>query len=212
MNIESLNRLRQTLSVELKNGLNFTLAAAIVWIIIFFIWRSGLTSYDKSVLTFMTGALMLPFALLFGRLFKATLKDKNNPLQPLGLWLNFSQLFYFPILVFTLIKIPDYFLMVLAIITGAHFFPYAWFYKAIAYAVFSGVLSIGAMFLALYLPVENMYFIAAFMSISLFILTVFLYLDSSRKISKNEDQLIVQTGKQIVGFNKGSNPLFFISN
>jgi hypothetical protein len=76
---------------------------------------------------------------------------------------------------------PDYFVMVYVIITGGHFFPYAWFYKTNLYAVFAGIITVGAMFLGLMLPVEKMYIIPLFMSVTLFFLTLFLFIDSSKK-------------------------------
>jgi hypothetical protein len=187
MTIESLNKLRVNLSVKSKNGLDFTFSAGIIWIIIAWIWTLDFRSYDKSVFTFIVGALMIPLALLFSKLFKTTWTDKDNPLQPLGLWINFSQLFYFPFLVFSLIKFPDYFVMVYAIITGGHFFLFAWFYKTNLYAVFAGIISMGAMTLGLILPVEKMYFIPILMSVSLIILTILLFCDSNKKKSLNLD-------------------------
>ncbi len=181
MTKESLDEFRVNLSVKSKNGLDFTLSAGIIWIIIAWIWTLDLKSYDKSVFTFIVGALMMPLAFLFSKLFNTTWKNKDNPLQPLGLWLNFSQLFYFPFLIFSLIKFPNYFVMVYAIITGGHFFPYAWFYKTNLYAVFAGIISIGAMTLGLILPVEKMYFIPMLMSVSLIILTILLLFDSRNK-------------------------------
>jgi len=81
------------------------------------------SSYDKSIFTFIIGSLMLPLALLISKFTKAEWSIKDNPLQPLALWLNLSQLFYFPFLVFILLQQPDYFVMTYVIITGAHFFP-----------------------------------------------------------------------------------------
>ena len=181
MTNESLDGLRVNLSVKSKNGLDFTFSAGIIWIIIAWIWTLNFKSYDKSVFTFIIGALMMPLAFLFSKLFKTTWTDKDNPLQPLGLWLNFSQLFYFTFLIFSLIKFPDYFVMVYAIITGGHFFPYAWFYKTKLYAVFAGIISIGAMTLGLILPITEIYFIPIFMSASLIVLTILLFFDSKKK-------------------------------
>ncbi|MEO6837540.1 MAG: hypothetical protein ABI261_08960, partial [Ginsengibacter sp.] len=109
---------------------------------------------------------------------------ENNPLQPLGLWLNFAQLFYFPFLIFIMIKMPDYFIMVYAIITGAHLFPYAWFYKTSWYTIFSGVIVLGVLLLGLNLPEEKMYIVAIFTSMSIFILSICLYFDTSKKIKQ----------------------------
>jgi hypothetical protein len=181
MTNESLDELRVNLSVKSKNGLDFTLSAGIIWIIIAWIWTLNFKSYDKSVFTFIVGALMLPLAFLFSKLFKTTWTDKDNPLQPLGLCINFSQLFYFTFLVFALIKFPDYFVMVYAIITGGHFFLFAWFYKTNLYAVFAGIISIGAMTLGLLLPMTEIFFIPIFMSVSLVVLTILLFFDSKKK-------------------------------
>ncbi len=183
---ESFDKLRLSLSVKSKNGLDFTLSAGIVWILITYIWSLTWSSYDKSVVTFMVGALLIPLALLFSRLFKTTWTNAENPLQPLGLWLNFAQLFYFPFLIFSLIKFPDYFIMVYAIITGGHLFPYAWFYKTTLYAVFAGILSVGAMFFGLLLPIKDMYIISMFMSVSLILLSGLLYFDSRKKQQQNK--------------------------
>ena len=90
MTNESLDELRVNLSVKSKNGLDFTLSAGIIWIIIAWIWKLDFKSYDKSVFTFIIGALMMPLAFLFSKLFKTTWTNKDNPLQPLGLFNFFT--------------------------------------------------------------------------------------------------------------------------
>lgn len=50
---ENFDILRIELSVKSKNGLDFTFAAAIVWLLIAFIWTLSYRAYDKSVLTFI---------------------------------------------------------------------------------------------------------------------------------------------------------------
>jgi len=178
---EKLDELRIELSAKSKNGIDFTLSASIIWLVIVFIWRLGYKPYDKSIFVFIAGGPLLPIAFLFSKLLKTEWKIKDNPLQPLGLWLNFAQLFYFAFLVLVLIKMPEYFIMTYAIITGAHLFPYAWFYKTNWYAIFAGLIVLGSLLLGLLLPNDKMYFVALFTSISLFILTIFLYFDSIKK-------------------------------
>ena len=178
---ETFDKLRIELSVKLKNGLDFTLAASIIWLAIGFVWTLNTKPYDKSVLTFIVGSVMLPLALLISKIIKTTWTIKENPLQPLGLWLNFAQLFYFPFLVFTLIKSPGYFVMVYAIITGAHFFPYAWFYKTNLFAIFAGLISLGSLIMGLVVATEQMYLIPLMMSVALFVLTILLHVDSKKK-------------------------------
>lgn len=181
---ENLDSLRIELSVKSKNGLDFTLAASIVWLSIAFIWTLNTSSYNKSVLTFIAGGFMLPLALLFSKILKTNWKNKDNPLQPLGLWFNFAQLFYFPFLIFILIKMPDYFIMVYAIITGGHFFPYSWLYKTKWYAIFAGLIVVGALFLGLILSSERMFLLSLSMSLSLVVLTILLWIDARKKAIK----------------------------
>lgn len=95
---ENFDKLRIELSVKSKNGLDFTTSACIVWLLIAFIWTLEIKPYDKSVFTFIVGGFVLPLAFLFSKLFKTNWTNKENLLQPLGLWLNFAQLFYFPFL------------------------------------------------------------------------------------------------------------------
>ena len=57
MTNESLDELRVNLSVKSKNGLDFTLSAGIIWIIIAWIWTLNFKSYDKSVFTFISWSL-----------------------------------------------------------------------------------------------------------------------------------------------------------
>lgn len=185
MKTEKLDELRNELSVKSKNGIDFTLAASMLWLIIAYLWTLKFKAYDRSIFVFMVGAPLLPMAFLFSKLLKTNWKITDNPLQPLGLWLNFAQLFYFPFLIFTMIKMPEFFIMVYAIITGAHLFPYAWFYKTKWYAIFSGVIVIGSLLIGLNTPIEKNYFIGLFISICLLILSICLYLDYKTKHNMN---------------------------
>ena len=60
--------------------------------------------------------------------------------------------------------------MTYAIITGAHFFPYAWFYHARAYAALAAVIPVGSLLLGLRLAGDQLYFIPAFVAACLVLL------------------------------------------
>ena len=127
MEQKSLKAMKTEIQFQAKNGIDFILSAGIVWLAITYLWTLEYSSYNLSILAFMIGAILLPLAFGISKILKTNWKVKDNPLQPLGLWLNFAQLIYFPFLIFILIKCPDYFIMTYAIITGAHLFPYTWF-------------------------------------------------------------------------------------
>lgn len=60
--------------------------------------------------------------------------------------------------------------MTYAIITGAHLFPYAWFYDEIGYAVCAVIISIGTLLISLNTEVEKMWTVPLFTSTLLFLL------------------------------------------
>lgn len=188
MSQNDLDKLRLELSVKAKNGLDFIVSAIIIWSLISFIWTLSYSDYNKSVLTFIVGGPMLPLAFLLSKFFKTTWKVEGNPLEPLGLWLNFAQLFYFPMLVFMLIMKPEYFVLCYVIITGAHFFPYAWYYNTKAFAVMAGVISLGSMAIALTMQPANLYLIPLFMVAALLVLALWLFLDFRQSKLKYDKQ------------------------
>jgi hypothetical protein len=168
-------KLQLELSVKAKNGLDFIVAASIVWAAIAFVWTLPNSPALNGFITFFVGAAVLPLAWLFSKLLGTTWALAHNPLQPLGLWLNFAQLFYFPLLLFMYSKHPTQFIMAYGIITGAHFFPYAWFYKAKPYAVMAGVIAVGCLLLGLRTSEANLYLIPLFVVCALVLLGGLLY-------------------------------------
>ena len=167
--------LRLELSVKAKNGLDFILAATLVWAAIAYVWTLPYPAAQLGGITFCVGAGMLPLAWLFSKALRTTWTLPHNPLQPLGLWLNFAQLFYFPLLFFVLGKHPAYFIMAYGIITGAHFFPYAWFYDAWPFAPMAGVISVGCLLIGVRTAGSAPYWVPVFMVSALVVLGVLLF-------------------------------------
>jgi len=188
-NTNLITEYRNQNSLEAKNGIDFILSAFVVWLIIAYIWTLDFSAFEKSVFTFYAGTLMLPMAFGLSKIIKTDWNTKTNPLKPVGLWLNLSQLFYFPFLFFFLYYIPEHFIMAYAIITGAHFFPFSWFYRNAYYAVFGGIISVGSLVLATLLPAHLVYLIPLATSFSLLCLAIGLFLNYKNKlvaIAKNK--------------------------
>jgi hypothetical protein len=174
MDTTTFDRLRLELSVNAKNGVDFIASATVVWTILGYIWTLPYSAYNRSVLTFVAGSITLPLAFALSKVFKTKWKSPGNPLEPLGLWLNFAQLFYFPFLVFIMLTDAQYFVMAYAIITGAHFFPYAWYYKSLPFAIMAGVISVASLVLGLALPADQMYVLPFAMAGALAVLAIML--------------------------------------
>ncbi len=178
-----LAALKLEIQQKAKNGLDFITAASILWFAISIIWSLDQTAYNKSIFTFMISGLMLPLAFGFSKVYSTTWKIKGNPLQPLGMWINVAQLFYFPFLIFILLKSPDYFIMTFSIITGAHFLPYAWFYDELAYAIAAGFISIGSLIITLNIEPDQMWMVPFFTACILSLLGLVIFIRWKKKMS-----------------------------
>lgn len=187
MSFLELQKLKLELSVKGKKDSGFIMASSIIWFIITCIWSTSMEASNKSVVTFLVGVTAFPLGIACSKLLKTNSKVFNNPLQPLGLWLNFAQLFYFPFLVYVLLMFPDYFVMTYAIITGAHLFPYAWFYDDNIFAIMAGIISASSLIIGLNVQMEDMYYIPLFTGITLLIMFILLWRSIPETIQKWEE-------------------------
>lgn len=179
--ILELYETRKELSVKGKNGIGFLLSAFVIWSIIIIIFLQSIETDHKNIYMLFSTGLMFPLSVGISTLIKADWKLKNNPLGNLGLFLNLAQLIYFPILFWGIIKSPDDAVVFFAIITGAHFFPYGWFYNAKPYYVMSPIISVVSMLLGLYLNGKLLWLIPFSMPIFFLVLIFWLHLDYKNK-------------------------------
>ena len=174
---KSFETMRYEVVIKNKNGVNFLLAAIICWILISIVWSLDFSIKQKAIFTFFCTGPMMPLAYLFSKVFKTSWKIENNPLNDLGLWLNMAQLLYFPFVFIYFSQQPSHMVMALAIITGAHFLPFGWFYMTKSFATMAGVISIGSAIIGTQLKDNPSLFIAVFMAISLILLTAWIHQD-----------------------------------
>lgn len=179
--ILDLNNTRNELSVKGKNGIGFLLSAFVIWSIITMIFLQPIEIQQKNIFMLYSTGLMFPLSIAMSALLRAEWKFKKIPLAKLGLFLNLAQIIYFPILIWGMIKSPVDAVMIFAIITGAHFFPYGWLYNAKPYYIMAPVISVLILVLALFLNVENLWLIPLSMAIILPILFFWNYLDYKKK-------------------------------
>jgi len=181
-NVVELNEIRNELSVRGKNGIGFLSSAVVIWSLITFIFLQSFDIQQKNIYMLFSTGLMFPLSVLFSSFIKADWKLKNNPLGNLGLFLNIAQLIYFPILFWGIIHHPNDAILFFAIITGAHFFPYGWFYHTLAYYIMAPVISVFMLFLGLYLDGEKLWLIPLSMTIGLCFLVFWNRLDYRKKM------------------------------
>lgn len=178
-----INLLRNELSVRGKNGLPFLLSAAFVWVIFLIIFSLEVSIETKNLFSFFATGIMFPLAIVISTLVRADWKMNNHPLGLLGLYINLAQLMYFPILFWAFAKNPDEMIVFFAIITGAHLFPYGWYYNTKAFYVMAPVISVLVTVIGWGLTPNQLWYIPLTMIISLIILNIWLYMDYRMKAS-----------------------------
>lgn len=179
-----LDEIRNELSIRGKNGIGFLFSAIVIWLIITLIFLQSIEIYQKNIYMLFATGIMFPLSVGISTVIKADWKLKNNPFGNLGLNLNLAQIIYFPILFWVMIKSPYDTIITFAIITGAHFFPYGWFYRAKAYYVMAPTISLSMMFLGLYLNGNNLWWIPLSFTMFLLFLIFWLYFDYKRKMKR----------------------------
>jgi hypothetical protein len=182
MTKNEFDELRVELSIKMKNGVPFILGGSIVWLLTFIIWFLGKNIFYNNLATAILSGMVSIFAFIFSKAMKIPYSVPENPLGILGLILSISSIFYIPFNFLLLFKVPEYLIISMATITGAHFFPYFWFYKTNWYIIFSGIIIMAILFMGIFLPFDKIYFLPLFMFITLGILSIILYRESKIKI------------------------------
>lgn len=181
-----LDKIRNELSIRAKNGIGFLLAAIVIWFVITIIFLLPMDLQQKNIFMLITSGVMFPLSIGMSTMIKAEWQFKNNPIGNLGLIFNFAQLTYFPILFIGMITSPEDAIIFFAIITGAHFFPYGWFYNAKPFYFMAPVIAIVIMTLGFYLDGEHLWGIP-FSIVVLFFILIFLLIIDYKKKQKKDD-------------------------
>lgn len=138
----SLDELKKDCAIAQKKGLHFILASIIIWIIVSLIHMSSLPILTKNLYTFFATAPLMPIAYIISKLIKVDFTHKTNPLTKLGLIFSLNQMLYLIIAMWVFSVKPENMVMILAIIFGAHLFPYSWLYDSISYKIMSILISV----------------------------------------------------------------------
>lgn len=148
--LTSLQELRKDVAQKQKKGLHFIAASVFLWMVISCIHASSMPVTTKNLYTFFCSALLVPLAFLISKLIGVDFQNKDNPLSNLGLLFTMNQILYILISMWVYAAVPDKFLMVYAMIFGAHLLPYGWLYQSITYYALSVIIPIAVLILGLY--------------------------------------------------------------
>ncbi len=141
----NLDQMRLDSATKQKKGLHFILASVIIWTAVLIIHMTALPILTKNLLTFCFTAPLVPLAFLFSKIIRVDFTNKDNPLTNLGILFSVNQMLYLLIAMWIFNAVPEKMVMVLAMIFGAHLFPYGWLYRSTSYMVLSVLIPIAAL-------------------------------------------------------------------
>ncbi len=141
----NINELRADCSVKQKKGLHFILASVIIWAAVLIIHLLPLSAEQKNLFTFCCSAPLMPLAYMLSKIIRVDFQNKDNPLTGLGIVFSVSQIPYLLIAMWAFAEAPDSFLMVYAMIFGAHLLPFGWLYQSKTYYALSGIIPFAAL-------------------------------------------------------------------
>lgn len=134
---EIVHELRVDSAKKQKKGLHFIITSVFIWAAITIIHSTNMPLVTKNLYTFCCSAPLLPLAYMISKMINVEFQQKTNPLTSLGIIFSVNQMLYILIAMWIYAKVPDKFVMVYAMIFGAHLLPYGWLYQSRAYYVFS---------------------------------------------------------------------------
>lgn len=173
-----LEELRTDIIIRQKKGLHFIIGSVLVWLAVLIVHLTNLPVLTKNLLTFFSTAPLIPIALLVSKYIKVDFQSKGNPLSTLGLLFSLNQLLYLLIAMWVFPVVPDNFLMVMAMIFGAHLLPFSWLYRSISYLVLSIVISFTALAVGIFFSST----VVAAMMLAFEILFVFLLVMENKRV------------------------------
>lgn len=147
---QSLDELRLDFAVKQKKGLPFIMSSAVLWTIISIAFFTNLELYIKNIVALACSALLMPAAMLFGKIIKVNIFNKENSLSGLSVVTALNQLLYLPIVLWAMYAAPDKMIMIYAIVVGGHFLPYSWLYFSRTYLCAAIIIPIVSLILGLY--------------------------------------------------------------
>lgn len=179
----NIEQVQNNLITRTKRGVSMFYVGTGYWLLL------GLLSFiDMHIkllgLFYLIGAGMLfPLGILVSKMLKIDFVANGNPLSGLNGLLGATQLFFAPILVLIFMEKVEWLPFFVAILTGAHFFPFVWVYKSKAYIFQTVAVVLSATFCG-FLFMDMIYSILPFILAAVY-LTTSILLNAENKRNHN---------------------------
>jgi hypothetical protein len=132
---------RARLARATARGIGMPIAGMLFWLVVAALVRT-LPLKQALLWTYISTGAVFPVGVLLTRAFGGNLFAKSETLTPLGLLLNATQFFFWPVIILLGFNAPLWVPYVMATLFGSHFLGYAWLYRSRGYAVLSVCVSV----------------------------------------------------------------------
>lgn len=176
--MQTVDAMRNDISIRTKKGLPFILASIVIWSLIALVWILPIEDIlTRNLFTFFAVGPLMPLAFGISKLIGAEFGAKGNPLDGLGLLFSMNQVLYILIAMWAYNAYPSRMVMILAIIFGAHLLPFGWLYQSRAYTLFAILIPVVALLVGAGLAPTALYSIPVIMVVLEIILSCLLFLE-----------------------------------
>lgn len=125
---------RSRLARATARGIGMPMAGFLFWIVVAVLVRE-LPLKQALLWSYISTGAVFPIGVLLTRLLGGDLFAKSERLTRLGLLLNATQFFFWPVIILLGQVAPLWVPFVMATLFGSHFLGYAWLYRSRGYAV-----------------------------------------------------------------------------
>lgn len=127
---------RDRLARATARGIGMPMAGFVYWLAVAALLRA-LPIGPALFWTYVSTGTVFPLGVALTRAFGGDLFAKSETLTPLGLLLNATQFFFWPVIILLGRVAPLWVPFAMATLFGSHFLGYAWLYRSRGYAVLS---------------------------------------------------------------------------
>lgn len=172
--------LQQDLALKTRRGINALLTGVVLWTTFAVLGATIDHPMRLAVFVAFGAGALFPLSLGVAAAMKIDAFAKGNPLGTLAGLLGAVQVLYIPAVIGIIFLIPEHMPWMLAVLVGAHFLPYAWLYRSVAYVVASVGLAVSAGAIAWLLPEQAKVLAPAAVAVILAVSALLAFLEDKR--------------------------------
>lgn len=116
-----------------KKGIAMFYVGTVYWLLLGLLSFAGLDIKLMGLIYFIGAGMLFPLGILVSKVLKIDFIAGDNPLTKIAGVLGGMQILFAPVLIFVYMENPGWIPFFVAILTGAHFLPFAVLYKSKAY-------------------------------------------------------------------------------